>query len=180
MAIIAKDTSENRSVNLPSAGLHKSVCCDVHDLGAMETQWGPKIKVLVVWELDEKHPDFEGPHRVNKRYSLSLHEKSNLGQDLESWRGKAFTEKERREGFDLEKLIGKSCILNIVHNETDKGTYPNVRAVFPLQKGEKPMEISKGYTRIKDRKDDKKDERKETNGKAEDLPDEGFPDDLPF
>lgn len=150
MSLLAKsDSTGDRK--LPSSGLHKAVCCDVHDLGVEETPWGPKEKVLFVWEIDENHPDFDGPHRVNKKYTNSLHEKANLSQDLESWRGRSFTPEVRRTGFDLETCIGVPALVNIVHNETDSGKWANVKALLPLPKDQEPLKVSSGYVRLKDR-----------------------------
>ena len=56
---------------------------------------------------------------ISKFYTLSLHEKSNLGQDLVSWRGRPFTETER-QGFDITKLIGVTCQLNVMHTDSGK------------------------------------------------------------
>src|SRR5688572_25042186 len=106
------------------AGLHRAVCVDVHDLGYEQSNYDGQIrdqpKVLVVWELDPetagKYDDEGARYRVNRKYTFSYHEKSNLGQDLESWRGKSFSVEERRS-FDLESVIGKACQLNIVHKE---------------------------------------------------------------
>jgi hypothetical protein len=46
---------------------------------------------------------------ISKEFTLSMHEKSTLRQFLESWRGKAFTEKEALS-FDVTALIGKPCL----------------------------------------------------------------------
>ena len=56
------------------------------------------------------------PFLISRRYSLSLHEKSSLRRDLESWRGRAFTQEELR-GFDLEVLIGVGCLVSVVHEQ---------------------------------------------------------------
>lgn len=181
MSLVAKATSTGDR-KLPSAGMHKAVCCDVHDLGFEETPWGTKEKVLFVWEIDEEHPDFDGPHRVNKKYTNSLHEKANLSQDLESWRGKSFSAEERRVGFDLEKCIGVPALVNIVHNETDSGSWANIRAIMPLPKDQEPLKISEGYVRMKDRDEaDEQPEKKEPE-KKEPVGDNfgSDMDDLPF
>jgi hypothetical protein len=174
MALIVT-ASDRKEYALPDAGLVKGVCVDVIDLGEEETPWGTKPKVKLVWEIDQKHPDFDGPFRVNKKYTRSIDERSNLCQDLESWRGKQFTEKERA-GFDLEKLIGASCELNIVHNEDKKGqTWANVKAVLPLRKNDQPLKPSGRYVREID--------KNSGDGAGEDL--DNFAskqdeDDLPF
>jgi len=126
---IAKDKGQVQQP-LPETGLAKGVCVDVIDLGYVETSYGTKEKVLIIWEIDQDHPELPGPFRVNKRYTLSLHEKANLSKDLEGWRGKAFTNEERK-GFELDDLKGKGCYLSLVHNTSDKTgiIYCNVSSI---------------------------------------------------
>ncbi|MHA1379626.1 MAG: hypothetical protein ACTSRG_14730 [Candidatus Helarchaeota archaeon] len=47
---------------------------------------------------------------------MSLHAKATMRKFLESWRGKKFT-KEELEGFDLQKILGKPCQLQIIHSD---------------------------------------------------------------
>ncbi len=122
---------------LPETGLAKGVCVDVIDLGYVETAYGIKEKALIIWEINQDHPELPGPFRVNKRYTLSLHEKANLSKDLEGWRGKAFTNEERK-GFELDDLKGKGCYLSLVHNTSDKTgiVYCNVSSITAAKREE--------------------------------------------
>lgn len=134
------------------AGVHQAVCVDVVDMGNLEVVWNgqKKIqhKVRVVWQVEELMDDGK-PFIVQKRYTASLHEKSKLRPELESWRGRPFTEDELHE-FDLEKLIGANCLLNVAHVSKDGKTYANVTAVMPLKKGMEKL-IGTNYTRVIDR-----------------------------
>ena len=124
-------------------GLHYAICTAVYDLG---TQFNEKFgksarKVLVQWELPEERIDIEKdgeklnlPRAISKQYTLSLHEKAQLRKDLESWRGKAFTEKEL-EGFDVMVLAGISCMVQIIHKKKDAKTYANIATVTPVPRG---------------------------------------------
>lgn len=117
-------------------GTHVARCCQVIDLGEQhsdfynKTQW----KVLVGWELPNEKDDEGKPFLVWRRYTLSIHEKSTLGKDLESWRGKKFTPEEAK-GFSLKKVLGAPCMLNIVHNVKDGQTYANVQTVMAVPRG---------------------------------------------
>jgi hypothetical protein len=97
-------------------------------------------QVRVTWELPEEKAVFkeengEQPFVLSKDYTLSLYEKANLRKDLESWRGKQFTEEELA-GFDISKLIGVPCLLSVVHKTTQKGkTFANISSVSSLAKG---------------------------------------------
>ncbi len=147
MAIIASGKSTN-FVPCPE-GTQQAVCADVVDLGVIETAFGAKHKVDVVWQSAELMEN-DKPFLVKKRYTLSLNEKANLRHDLESWRGKAFTEIEL-DGFDLEKLIGVNALVNVVHKKGSKGgVFANVVSVMPLARSMPKIAVSE-YVRVQDR-----------------------------
>lgn len=135
MPIYAKASASN--YNPAPAGTHAAVCVDVVDLGVLEVNFGGKAKkqhkINIVWQIDELRED-DKPYQVRKRYTLSLHEKSGLRKDLESWRGRPFTSAEL-EGFDVETVLSAPCMLNVIHNVKDGSTYANVTAVMKLPKG---------------------------------------------
>lgn len=140
----------------PSEGLHQAVMVDVVDLGVLETPWGDKHKCTLVFETDELDP--EGvPLRVSKRYTLSLSEKSNLRQDLERWRGKAFEPKELKKGFDLESLLGLNATVYVAHRLTDERLFANIQTILPPAKGKdgkpawKALAVSPFYKRVFER-----------------------------
>jgi hypothetical protein len=117
-------------------GLQHAVCFEIRDLGMTETPWGKKPLVLIVWQLGESDPESGRRYFVFKRYNATLGKAakpSNLREDLESWRGRAFTEAEAKD-FDLDVLVGKNCQLSIVHNLKDGNTYANVKTVVPPPK----------------------------------------------
>lgn len=123
-------------------GMQQAVCAFVHDIGTQVSEYQGKVithkQVIISWELSEKMTQGENqgkPFMVSKYYTLSLNEKSNLRKDLESWRGKAFTEQEL-EGFDLEKLIGANCFLNVTATESDKR---KISAITPMARGMQPI-----------------------------------------
>ena len=139
------------------AGVHLAVACDVIDMGMVSSTYEGKTtikhKVRIVWQVSETNPENGKRFAVSKRYTASLHEKSTLRKDLQSWRGRAFTGDELK-GFDLDNVLGKCCLLNIVHNEHDGQTYANVDAIMPPAKGMPKLEVV-DYVREKDRpKDD--------------------------
>lgn len=149
MPIIAKETGGN--FKPAPAGAFAAVCCDVVDLGMKETEYAGtkslKHKIRVVWQVADVDPAIGKRPLVSQRYTLSLHEKAALRKDLQSWRGRTFTPSEL-QGFDVEKVVGASCLLNIVHSAD--GQYANVSAIMPLPKGMTAPTIE-GYVRDKDR-----------------------------
>lgn len=133
-------------------GLQQCVCVDVVDHGMEETQWGPKHKVSLRHQSEHINPENGKRFIINKKYTLSLHEKAILRQHLESWRGKKFTPEEL-EGFDLEKLIGVNSQIQIVHNVADEGrVWANIQAIVPQGKGTEKL-IPLDYVRVQDREE---------------------------
>lgn len=154
MPIIAKETGSN--FKPAPAGVSVAVCCDVVDLGMLKTTYpgkpdAIKHKIKVVWMLAELDPEIGKRPTVQQRYTLSLHEKAALRRDLESWRGRTFTAEERA-GFDVEKVIGVPCMLNLVHHESKGSVYANVSAIMPVPKGTPKVVVDPAYVREKDRK----------------------------
>src|SRR5688572_23597028 len=120
MATVAKDSGSNFTP--APEGVHHAVCVDV--IAAWQVpRKDPKgeeykrDEVTIVWQLDKQNPD-NGNKRfqVRRIFGLSLSKKSQLRPFLESWRGRAFTDDELKNGFDVEKLIGVNCNLQIIHN----------------------------------------------------------------
>lgn len=135
-------TASNNSTNftMTPAGVHVARCFRMVDLGSQETEFqGQKKmthKLMVSWELlgDEMMDDGK-PFSVSKRYTVSLHEKAQLRKDLEAWRGKQFTPEEEAL-FDLTKVVGAYCMVNIVHEIGKNGNeYANIASIMPLPKG---------------------------------------------
>jgi hypothetical protein len=131
-------------------GLHKAVCCDVQDLGEVDTSWGKKRKVEVRWQLDLVNEKTKKRFIAPRRYGASLSKKADLRKDLEVWRGRPFTELELK-GFDLENLLGANCQVMIQQKPGDEGSvYSNVVSVVPLGKGMEKMRAEE-YVRMADR-----------------------------
>ncbi len=150
MAIYARRPKSN-FVPAPK-GMQHAVCVDVVDLGEVDGKWGKKPKVRIVWQLAARMSDGK-PYLAQKMYTNSLHEKATLRKDLESWRGRRFSDDELNQ-FDLEKLITVNCQLQVIHDTSDDGTvWANVQAVLPVSTDVPPIQ-AEGYTRVIDRTDD--------------------------
>lgn len=151
MAIYVSDNGGGAFTPHP-VGLHQMVCCDVIDKGVEDTPYGPKKKVVIVWESVETN-DKGQRMTVRQKYTASLNEKAKLRHDLESWRGRAFTTDELRL-FDLENLIGANAMVNVVHRPDSKGkTWANVASLAPKMKQLPAFTASADYVRQKDRDD---------------------------
>jgi hypothetical protein len=132
-------TGSNKEFKPVPEGNHTARCYRVIDLGTqdVEFQGEPKLmhKVLIGWELSGEADDgsplatTDGvPFTVSKQYTLSLSKKANLRADLESWRGKSFTDDELK-GFDISTLLGAYCMVTVKHDTKGEKTYTNVASV---------------------------------------------------
>ena len=124
-------------------GLQQAVLVANHNLGTRPGYAGKdQHKVVLVWEMAERRTegDFAGQRFVvTKQYTATMNERGSLSKDLESWRGIAFTEEERR-GFELNDINGQNCNLNLVPKIKDGRTYVNIASITKLHKGQKKIE----------------------------------------
>lgn len=134
MPIIAKE--ENVSEQ-PPIGMHQAVCSMVCDIGTHKGEYQGRQtmrhQIVIIWEINEKKQfgKFAGERfQLSRFYTLSLDQKATLRKDLQSWRGQPFTSEELK-GFDIERLKGANCFLNVIHVE-DKA---KISAITPLAKG---------------------------------------------
>jgi len=117
-------------------GLQPAVCVAVFDLG-LQKGYMDKVqhKLAIMWELEARR-ETDGEHFLaTKKYTACLEERANLTADLQSWRGKAFSPEELL-GFDLDKILGKPCQLNLVQvTKTNGDPFVEVSAVLPPPRG---------------------------------------------
>jgi len=149
MPIIAENNGSN-FVLIP-AGNHIARCYEMIQIGTIIEQTGiyagkESHKVRLTWETPDEQHDFgkgSQPFSVSKEFTLSMNEKATLRKMLESWRGKAFTEDEARR-FDVTKLLGKPCMLNVIHKKSNTGKeYADISSISALPKNfECPPQIN--------------------------------------
>lgn len=141
MGLMAKGSNETSTAfETCPAGNHLALCYAVIDLGMQERDWQGEVsvkrRVRISWELAEELMTDGRPFSASKEYTLSLNEKATLRHDLEGWRGRAFTEDELA-GFDLANVLGKPCLVNVVHQQKRDGTgfYAKVIGITRIPKG---------------------------------------------
>ena len=124
------------SYERPPEGNHVAVCCSLVDLGTQHSEKWDKNqrKILIEWELAEETKEDGTPFYVDEIYTFSMNEKSSLRKHLESWRGVRFSADDFGK-FELSVLIGKGCMLNIVHTAKDDKVYANIASIARLPKG---------------------------------------------
>ena len=145
MGFIASDSGNGGNFKRVPPGVYIGRCYSIIDLGTQTSngQYGEKHqhKIRVAWELfgeDENGQpltiDVDGkemPMTISKSYTVSLHEKAGLRKDLSAWRGRDFTDEEAK-AFDVSKLIGAYCMVNVTTSENNGKTYSNVGGLTPL------------------------------------------------
>ncbi len=134
---------------IADAGMHPSRCISVIDLGTQTEEFkGEKklmSKVLLTFELVDtayvlNEEKGEQPFVLSITRTNSISEKATLRKDILNWRNKPFTPEEEENGFDINVLAGKPCILNVIHKagKNKKGepkTYANISSINPPMKG---------------------------------------------
>ena len=149
MAINATNNGVKRE--LIPAGNYPAICYQMIEIGTVKEmvmgQEKTLTKVRIGWERPTEQKVFSEekglqPCVISKEFTLSMNEKSSLRKTLASWRGKDFTEEEAK-CFDITKLLGKPCIVNIIHKPSAKDpsvSFNETASVTPPMKG---MEIPK-------------------------------------
>lgn len=126
------------------SGMHLARCYRIIDLGTQKSEYMGQTKylhkIMLGWEIhgtDDAGQPLKmkdgRPFAIFKNYTLSWSEKANLRLDLQSWRGKPFTQDEMQR-FDLKNVLGAWCMLNIIERpgKNDNKMYTNVDGVTPV------------------------------------------------
>lgn len=125
----------------PPAGSHAAICYRFIDLGTQMVEWKgsskTQRKVLIGWELPNELMEDGRPFTITRKYTWSMSEKANLRHDLEAWRGRAFTADDFSgpQRFNIKNVLGKACMLSLVHEEREGNVYANLKSVSALPKG---------------------------------------------
>lgn len=140
--------SEGGNFEQTPAGTFTAICYRFIDLGSHEQsfQGETKIKhfVMIGFELPNELMSDGRPFTIHKRYTWSMHEKATLRKDLESWRGRRFTDADfGDDGFDTRNLLGVPATITITHSENEGRAYSNISSIGGIMKGlEKPTPIN--------------------------------------
>lgn len=134
------ESSGLKNFKIVPVGSHLARCYRLVDLGTQAKEWKGQVnrmrQIMLGWEIHGDGEDGtplltdEGkPLALFKNYSFSFGENSNLRKDILSWLGP----NQDTSRFDLEKILGQWCMVNVVHREGQNGkTYANVDKVTPV------------------------------------------------
>lgn len=158
MSLVVENSGSGGSFTPVPAGAHLARLYRIIDLGTQKSEYDGKVnylhKVKFVWEVhgeDENNKplvtDKGEPMVITRDYTLSWGEKANLRKDLESWRGKPFTEEEQRR-FDLKNILDQWCMINVQHKPRQKGgVFANIVGVTPVPKVVRQNGLPKGHNK---------------------------------
>ena len=151
-AVIVK---ESAGYEIPPEGIHQAVCCDIINLGEIETKFGKKQQVAIVFQLecDGGFKRTDGSRfEISRRFNPTL-TNSSLKKFLEQWRGRAFTKEELDGGFDLAKLHKANAQIQVIHAPGEKGTFANIASIQPHNMKLGALIVPEAYVR-KSKKED--------------------------
>lgn len=125
-----------------SAGTHMAVCTLVADVGLQPGSPkfpDPKVRIFLRFEIPSERITYEkdgveheGPAVIYHNWNASMNPKATMRKHIESWRGSKFTAADA-EQFDVRKLLGQTCLVQVVH--TEDGQYANVANIMAPPKG---------------------------------------------
>lgn len=146
MSLIVRDQGGGDFEQIPE-GHYIARCYKIIDLGTQTAEWSGETKqrekIMFSWEIldDDTRMKDGQPFTISKRYTSSLHEKSQLRKDLQAWRGRRFTDEEL-EAFDLKNVLGAYCQIQVLHGagKNDR-VYENIEAIMYTK--EKPTAVNK-------------------------------------
>jgi len=128
-------------------GTHLAVCYRFIDLGTQESNYNGQIKtqrkVLLSWEFPEELMT-EGENAgkqctFHQRYTWARHEKATVRKDWEAGRGLRFSDSDVGQGgCDIRNVLGKACLITIIHEEKGDKTYANKSSIGKLMKSMVP------------------------------------------
>jgi len=132
----------NYTNKIAPQGMHLARIYQIIDLGTTEQGGqfaGKKRKVQILFELPLETAIFdtqkgEQPFYARNMYTLSMHEKSTLRKDVHSMLGKQLNDDEAKS-FNIFNLLGKECMVNIIHKQSGDKTYANIQTITPVPKG---------------------------------------------
>ena len=128
-------------------GTYAARCSAIIDLGTQESTYDGETKaarkVMLSFEIvdpDARRADGT-PFKVSKRFTGSIHPKASLRKFLASYRGRDFTPEELQK-FELNKIAGAPCLLNLTNDQVGDKTYTNITSVVKLPKGMAAPDLS--------------------------------------
>lgn len=134
---------------LPPIGTYIARCYQFVHIGSNEDEFKGEKKVFnkirLSFELPDemrvfKEGDEPKPMSISQEYTLSMGEKANLRKFVEGMIGTAL-QKDEAYNFDVESLVGKACLITVIHKVSKAGNKrAEIASASPLMKNQKAPE----------------------------------------
>lgn len=143
--------NENSNAFMVPAGLHDAICYGVVHIGTQKSEYQgkPKLRntVYIMYELPSVTHEFnedkgEEPAVVSKKFTYTYSERGNLLDWINTWSNGKVSKKNIND-FDIEKLVGIGCKLQIIEDEGSNGSYSYPKGIISLTEKEKET-LNKG------------------------------------
>lgn len=126
-----------------AGGTYLGICIGIIDIGEQYNQNFKNYsdKLMLLFEISGETVNVDGedkPRWLSREYTASLNEKAALYKHLVAWRSRDFTEGELDtdgDGFDIESMLGKPCMLTVIVKDGDNGAYNRIENIAALPKG---------------------------------------------
>jgi hypothetical protein len=160
MALIAKESGGGGEFTPVPQGMHLARCYRIVDLGTQDSTYLGTVKKLpkVMLQFEVHGEDDAGkaivtaknePMSISKNFTLSLAEKATLRKDLQTWRGREFTEDELR-GFELKNVLGAWAMVSVIKAMGNNGKeYTNIAAIMSVPPAIKKAGMPQGHNELK-------------------------------
>jgi hypothetical protein len=157
MALTAKATGDSNFTPVPQ-GMHLARCYRVVDLGTQKTEYQGQVKhlpkVMLQFEVhgnddnDKPIVTQKGePMSISKNFTLSLAEKATLRKDLQTWRGREFTQAELN-GFELKNVLGAWAMISVIKAMGNNGKeYTNIATINSVPSAMK-ANLPQGFNKV--------------------------------
>jgi hypothetical protein len=117
-------------------GSHIAQLVGLVDLGTHEAEWGPNRQLWFSFILLNETMENGGPFTVSRFVSKKYSQNAALRKILDALIGRPLTKAEKANGYDVRRLLGTVCVVQIVHVEKEAGAiYANLESVSALPKG---------------------------------------------
>jgi hypothetical protein len=153
MGLTIESTNEGSFIQVPP-GMHLARCYRIIDLGTQKSVYNGETrnlhKVMIQFEIHSENENGEPlqtsegkPLILSKTYTASNNERSSLVKDLQTWRGKEFTDAERKS-IEIAKVLGQWGMVSVVESENNGRTYTNISSINPVPPSMKKNGLPEG------------------------------------
>jgi hypothetical protein len=145
------DLGQNSVYEQPDSGIFIGTVADVVELYGIQTKFGPKNKVRIVWILDKNNSQGKPYHAVLQK-NATMHENGALFKAVRAILGANPPITQNTEQL-AALILGKSSQLFIMKEKNEQGKeFSNIKGINALPAGVVPPVVPADFVRAKDKK----------------------------